>query len=232
MQISVNQYRDFLVTHILFAIICGVVLFFMNNVAIGQKLLGLTLLYNITIPVMAQRRGHRLWLQIWQFALPFSIFNIFPDWFLSQELGVLVYPNEGVFKIGTISGYMPFLWFIPVFLILYVGCVVERWFNPALAWVSVLLLTLFTFSLSEHCFQLLGSWHAQNIHYTIGNAAVYVLIAELILMITAFAWFKAIKDHGWARKIVAAFMLMIVYMGSLVFFYFLLEVVWMMPGNG
>jgi hypothetical protein len=43
--------------------------------------------------------------------------QIWPDWFLSAQLEILVFPEDGLFKIGTVSGYMLFLWAIPFFII-------------------------------------------------------------------------------------------------------------------
>ncbi|HRI26563.1 MAG TPA: hypothetical protein PK239_04070 [Chitinophagales bacterium] len=216
--------RHFTLFHAAFTVACLIVLP-LPGAAIGIKLLALTLLYHVCFPWIAYRKQDIMWRQLWQFYLPFGIFNIFPDWFLSAHLQTLYYPDtEGVFKIGTIGGYMPFLWFIPMFVVTYIALMAEKKYGQPAALLHLMGIGLVIFGASEHGFKLLGSWHAQNVHFLIGNAAVYVLLAEAVLLLSAFYLFKLIAPHSAGVKALAAFWLMLLYMGSLVFFYFLVEV--------
>jgi len=112
--------RDFVIVHLIFSIICGIVLS-IPGMPIGIKLFILVIVYNIIIPLVGLWRKYTDWLNIWLFAFILSMLQIWPDWFLSAQLEVLVFPEDGLFKIGTVSGYMLFLWAIPFFIILFIG---------------------------------------------------------------------------------------------------------------
>jgi hypothetical protein len=56
-----------------------------------------------------------------------------------------------------------------------------------------------------------------------GNAAVYVLIAEMCLMLAVFWLFEQIEHTPILSKMIAAFTLMLFYFGSLCFWWFLVE---------
>jgi len=112
--------RDFAIVHLIFSIICGIILF-IPGIPIGIKLFILVIIYNIMVPLVGIWRKYSDWLNIWLFSFILSIFQLFPDWFLSAQLNVLVFPEDGLFKIGTVSGYMLFLWAIPFFIILFIG---------------------------------------------------------------------------------------------------------------
>jgi hypothetical protein len=190
---------------------------------IGQKLLLLTLSYNLAVPLWAYIQRYKTWQHLWQFAAAFGVFNIFPDWFLSAYLKTLYYPNEGIFKIGTIGGYMPFLWFVPIFMILFIGQVLKIQKGRKTAYWAILSISAITYVASEHSFQLLDSWHAINVRNLFGNAAIYVLIAEMFLMLAAFWLFEQVENQSLLAKIVAAFSLMLFYFGSLCFCWFWVE---------
>ncbi|OWY22310.1 hypothetical protein C7N43_14200 [Sphingobacteriales bacterium UPWRP_1] len=208
--------------HIAFTVVCCMVLP-LPGMAIGAKLLLLTVFYQLAVVGVAFVKKQQLWQQLWWFYMPFGWFNIFPDWFLSAWLKVLYYPNEGIFKIGTIGGYMPFLWFIPMFMLTCITLETEKKHNHPVSLLVMLIAGMLVFGLSEHCFKLLGSWHAQNVNILLGNAAVYVLLSEAVLLISGYYLFKAVQHQPVWVKIPAAFALMLLYMGSLVFFYFVVE---------
>ena len=112
--------RDALLIHLVFGLICVIVLLFPAEIGIGLKMLILVLIYNFALPVFALARGRRAWIEIWLFAFILSLFQVFPDWFLSAQLNILAFPEDGFRKIGTVSLYMAGLWAIPVFIIIYV----------------------------------------------------------------------------------------------------------------
>lgn len=218
--LSTDQ-RDFLWLHLGFGALCAGVLA-VGLMPIGQQLLLLVLCYNVAVPMVAVWRQHRTWLPIWYFAFVFGLFNIFPDWFLAAYLQVLVFPDEGVFKIGPIAGYMPGLWFIPIYILLYVGQYLRQRTGAYGAACGVLCLGMAMFWPTEQFFKDLGSWHAQGV-CTVGQAAIYVLCAEALLSVAAFGVFSVVRQQHWLLKTAAAFGLMLVYMGSLIFFYFIIE---------
>jgi hypothetical protein len=216
-----NQVKDFIIVNLVFTGLCVLVLAGLS-LPIGQALFGLCSCYVLMILGVIFFRKYQDWTNIFQFAFAFGLFNIFPDWVLSAHLKTLVYPEEGIFKIGTIGGYMPFLWFIPMFMILWGFNYLKSQSSRRGAYLMITAIGFVTFLLSEHCFKIMGSWYAaESVKNTIGNAAVYVLISEFMLIIYACFLFEMVEKKPFLAKIIAAFTLMILYMGSLIFWWFL-----------
>jgi hypothetical protein len=63
-------------------------------------------IYNVMIPLVGYLKDHREWIAMWFFAFVLSLVMIWPDWFLSTQLAVLAFPDDGFFMIGPVSGYM------------------------------------------------------------------------------------------------------------------------------
>ncbi len=113
--------RDAVYLHLFFAIAATLMLTLPLGISVGWRLCVLVLLYNVLVPLTAWLRQHPDWLTLWLFLLPLSLWQIFPDWFLSAVLGVLVFPDTGAPKIGNIPIFMAGLWTIPLFIIIFLG---------------------------------------------------------------------------------------------------------------
>lgn len=214
--------KDAILVHGVFTLVCGLVIFVFRDIPIGQRLLFLVALYNIGMPAWGMWRKDAKWTDLWIFTFILSLFQVFPDWFLSAQLHILVFPEDGCFKIGTVSGYMAGLWTIPLFIIVFTGDRIrERASRPA-AYGGVAVLSLLIFGGSEAFLWLLPSWYARNVAM-IGHVAVYILIPEIILGVSAYYCYQAIKSKPLWMKIPAAFLVMQLYLGSAAFFYFLIE---------
>ena len=224
LSILTQNERDFLLLHLVFGVGCALALLAPMDVSSGVRMLILVLSYNLMISFWGLRRGYDDWLSLWFFALVLSLFQIFPDWFLSAQLGILAFPEDGLFKIGTVSGYMGGLWVIPIILIVYIGRRMEARFSRAKACFGVGLASLLIFGASEQTSWTLSAWYAQNV-IMVGHAAVYILIPEIILGLSAFFCFQQIETKSHWLKIPAGFLLMQLYLGSAVFFYFLVEII-------
>ena len=213
--------RDFVIVHLIFSIICGLVLY-LPGIPIGIKLFILVIIYNIMVPLVGIWRKYSDWLNIWLFSFILGMLQIWPDWFLSAQLNILVFPEDGLFKIGTVSGYMLFLWAIPLFIILFIGHWINEHNSLNTTYIIVALMSLLIFGISEMTIWTIGSWHAQNVTM-IGNAAIYIFIPEIILGVSTYYCYSLIEDKNHLVKIPAAFIVMLLYLGSAAFFYFLFE---------
>lgn len=78
------------------------------------------------------------------------------------------------------------------------------------------------FSLAEQSMWMLQSWYAQNV-VMIGHIALYIIVPEIILGLSTYYFYELIKEKNHGYKIPLAFIVMILYLGSAVFFYFLIE---------
>jgi hypothetical protein len=216
-----TEERDAIIFHVCYSVLClGVLL--VPGLEIGIKLFILMALYTIALPVTAKLRGYNHWINIWLFAMILSVFQVFPDWFLSRQLGVLVFPEDGFLKIGTVSGYMAGLWTIPVFIIVYVsGRIGERVSSRAAYWAAAVL-ALVIFVASEETVWMLPSWYARNV-IMVGHTAVYIVIPEIILGVSCRYAFEQTREKSNWLKLPATFSVMLLYLGAAAFFYFVFE---------
>ena len=214
--------QDFLIIHLVFAAICVSALVIPTSGYMGIKLFILVLIYNLIIPLFGYLRHHREWISIWLFVFILSLFQIWPDLFLSAELDILVFPEDGFIKIGTVSLYMAGLWAIPLFLILFTGLHFHESYSKLKIYFIIALLSLIIFGSAEQTIWMLQSWYAQNVTM-IGHLAIYIIIPEIILGITTFYGYKQIQNKNQLFKIPVAFLIMLLYLGSATFFYFLIE---------
>ncbi len=220
-QSLIREELDAIIFHAAFSVMCLPVLL-IPGCEIGVKLFMLVALYNVALPLTAKLRGHDLWINIWLFALILSVFQVFPDWFLSHQLGILVFPEDGFPKFGTVSGYMAGLWAIPVFMIVYASVRVGERLSPRAGYLAAALLALVIFIGSEETVWMLPSWYARNVAM-VGHVAVYIVIPEIILGISCLYAFRQIREKRNWRKIPAAFLVMLLYLGAAAFFFFLVE---------
>ena len=96
---STKSTRDFIIVHLIFTGLCFAVLIIPIPLAIGFKLFILVASYNLMIPLVGLFRKYNDWVKLWIFVFLISLFQIFPDWFLSAQLNVLVFPEDRFFKI-------------------------------------------------------------------------------------------------------------------------------------
>jgi len=192
-------------------------------IAIGIKLFILVAGYNLLIPLVGLFRKYSEWVKLWVFVFLISLFQIWPDWFLSAQLNILVFPEDGLFKIGTVSGYMAGLWAIPLFLLCFIGLKLQENFSRFTALIVVGLISLSIFVFSEQTMWMLQSWYPQNVTLLFDHLAVYIIIPEVILGLSTFYYFQKTKNQHYLMLIVVAFGIMLLYLGSVSFFYFLFE---------
>ncbi len=189
----------------------------------GYKFALLTLFFHLSLVILSLSFRWFTPFHIWKFLVPLSFFMIFPDWFLSDVLGVLVFPPDGFLKIGTVAGYMAGLWVIPLFVIVYTGIKLEERsvsIFGAVFWIA--LLSLIIFGGSEATSWMLNSWYAQNVKMYHG-IAIYVLVPEMILGVSAYLAYQGFSQSPFFIQIGIGFLIMILYVGSLSFFYLLIE---------
>ncbi len=215
--------RFFILFHVIFIIITLIVLLLPPELKIGIKLFILVLTYNIGALSIGLIAHDTLWLRIFIFSFFISVFQVFPDWFLSAELNVLMFPEDGLFKIGTVSGYMFGLWTIPLFIIIFVGVKSSESLSKMSAGVIVIFLTLLIFGTSEATIWMIGSWYPQNVATLFNHLAIYIIPAELILGISSYYTFMQIKTKKLHYFLSLSFIIMLLYLGSASFFYFSIE---------
>jgi len=215
--------KDFVLIHVVFAVIVALTLLIPFQAAISGKLLVLVIVYNGLIVVEFYAKGYEDWKSIWIFTLILSLLMVFPDWYLAETLGALQFPDDGFPMIGgAIPLYMAGLWSIPFFIILFIGKEVQSRKSERMAYGIVSIVTVLIFVLVELTLVYLPSWTATVIGMT-GNLAWYIVIPELFLGLSAFICYNFVKAKKIWMTILGAFTVMILYIGSASFFYFIIE---------
>lgn len=214
--------RDVVYVHLLFAFVAAAVLLFPATVGISARLLVVVIAYNVMIPLVALQRGHTEWIRIWLFAFALSILQIWPDWYLSAELGVLAFPDDGVLMIGTVPAYMAGLWAIPLFTIIYVGQLVQKQWADKWVLVIVGALTLAIFGSAEATMWMLPSWYAVGVTM-IGHVAVYIIVPEIVLGLSTYITYDIVRERPLWMIAIAAVLVMILYLGCAVLSFFMIE---------
>ena len=152
----------------------------------GWRLTALVLVWWCALPAFALRRGHADWIAVWPFLAATSVFQVLPDWFLAEGLGVLVFPDDGSPRIGAVSAYMAGLWTIPLFLTWWCArAAAERRGEPAGTLVAGLVALLIFGASEAFSRSLLGSWYAKDVTMW-GDVALYVLVPEALLGIATW----------------------------------------------
>jgi hypothetical protein len=218
-----RAWRDALLLHFLFAAAAVGVFWALRAPDLGWGILGLVALYNLLLPLIASRGGHRDWMEIWVFLLPLSVLQVLPDWVLSQQFGTLVFPDLGGPRIGTVPAYMAGMWVIPLFWVLWLA---------GRSGLTAAILALLIFAGAEWAAQPLHLWHGQHVAQIFG-VAEYVLVPELLLgWVTAYA-FEQTRESNPLVRVGAAVCVTTFYTGALVLAYFLSEHVGLrMPLHG
>jgi hypothetical protein len=134
-----------------------------------------------------------------------------------------VFPNDGFFKIGPVSGYMLGLWTIPIFSIIYLGFILMENYKLKYVVIFTSVLSLLIFGISEMSIWMIGSWYPQNVTTLFGHLAIYIIIPEVILGSSSFLIYKFIEKKHLLINIIFAFFIMIFYLGNSCFFYLLFE---------
>ncbi|MFW9807728.1 MAG: DUF6989 domain-containing protein [Candidatus Thorarchaeota archaeon] len=215
--------REFLEIHVIFAVLVALTLFLPITGPISGKLLLLVMVYNGLIMLQGFRVGYEDWMRIWIFSFILSLLMVFPDWYLAETLGALQFPIDGFPMIGgVIPIYMAGIWAIPFFIILFAGIQVQQRKSITQAYGVVVILSLLIFGIAELTLVYLPSWTATVVGMT-GNLAWYIIIPEALLGLSAFICFNIIRDKKIWMNLTAAFIVMIFYIGSASFFYFIIE---------
>jgi hypothetical protein len=208
--------------HAAFAGVCALALAAPVGVAPGPRMAALVLGYHLAFLAFARARGRADWLDLWAFLLPLSLLQVLPDWFLSAQLGVLVFPEDGLPKLGTVAPYMAGLWVIPLLVTLLIARAVDRRYGAAAGLLAAGGVAVTIFAGAEATMWAIPAWHARGV-FTVLHIAVYVLPAELALGMAAHVAYAAVEGRRLPAKLVAALAVMLLYTGALSVSYLVIE---------
>lgn len=211
--------RHALIFHAAFAVLSIAVLAWGPG-STGMQVLGLVVLYNAVLPLIARWLDHQRWTRIWAFLLPLCVFQILPTGFMDTVLNAMTFPQRDVPMIGPVPLAMVGLWMVPLWLALYAGREASaRGIHGAwvAAGVSGLVLTV-----AELLAGAFPYWQSEGVH-TLGPIAVYVVLPGF--MLGAAAYIAENRTRGEARlvRIMAAATVAVFYLGALGSSYYFFE---------
>ena len=153
--------------------------------SLGWRVLGLVVFFHIGTVLLARRTGDELLWRSWCVLAPLSVLMVLPDWFLSAELGSLIFPDTGAPFIGTVPLFMAGMWTIALLPIVLVGSIVARRGGPVVGAVAAGGAGLVMFWGAELAAPLIPLWEPVGVTMVAGVAG-YVVMPEIVLSAAAF----------------------------------------------
>lgn len=180
-----------------FAILAVVVLLLPGG-SLGPRVLALVVLYHCAVVVLAPHDGdlRRMWLVL----APLSLLMVLPDWFLSQELATLYFPDTGSPFLGTVPIFMAGLWTIALLPVMLLAESAERARGVATGFVTASAVGLLVFTAAEWMAPGIPLWEPRNVA-TLAGVAPYVLVPELGLAVATYA---LVRGAGRRPKVATA----------------------------
>jgi hypothetical protein len=216
-----QEHRFVLWFHAGFALLAGLALA-LPVAPLGMRILALVVLYNIAFPILTRHSAYAQTRKLWEYLLPLSILMTLPDWFLSDVLRVLIFPETGSPFIGTVPLFMAGMWVIPLFIIVYCGQQTEERYGRPTALFAVAAISLVMFGGAEATLWAVPIWYAQNVTQ-VAHVALYVLVPEIALGVTAYLAYMQTRHAFRSLQLLSAWVVMCLYLGHLCLFYLLIE---------
>jgi hypothetical protein len=177
-----RTWRPWLLLNGAFAVLAAAALL-LPGPAQGWRVLALVVGYHVATAIAS--RGDPTLRRSWLILAPLSVLMVLPDWFLSAELGVLYFPDNGGPFIGSVPLAMAGMWTIALMPVVGVGiAAADR--NGAAAGVGAAgLAGLVMFTAAEFAAPAIGLWEPVGVAMT-GPVATYVVLPEVVLSICAY----------------------------------------------
>lgn len=177
--------------------------------------------YNVVLPVSFFRAGERAVVDLWTFLLPVSFFQLLPDWYLVVVQETLVFPTaQAAFPVPL---FMAGLWTLPLMMTTAAGIWAEWEWGPRVGYAAALAVGLLVFGGGELALTTLDVWRPQNVA-ELGGVAYYILPAELLLVAGTLYAYRTVRDASLWRRLVAAPLVALFYLGAATTSYLLVEV--------
>ncbi len=215
---TARTFGQLALVYLAFAGVVTAAIFMSPSVPLGLGILASVLFFNVIFPLAAIVGQHHEWLRLWIFLVPLSVMMVLPDWFLSSQLDVLHFPSTGSPYIGTVPIFMAGMWTIPLVLVIWLADHLKGWNSYLVAGV----VSAVMFLGSEALVWKLPIWQAQNV-WQIEHVAIYLIVPELVLGMSTLAAYRWGGRRGILGRLLAAYLVMIIYLGHVAGFYFLFE---------
>jgi hypothetical protein len=164
---------------------------------------------------VATRAGTDPWLRrAWAVLAPLSVVMVLPDWFLSEVLGVLRFPDTGGPFLGTVPVAMAGMWTIALLPVVGIALAVGLRRGPAAGRWTAAGAGLLLFSAAERLAPALPLWEPVGVREVAG-VAVYVVLPEVVLSVCAYALVAARGRLSGGETAALTVLLPFTYLGML-----------------
>lgn len=154
--------------------------------ALGWRVLILVVVFHLGVVILARRTGDPLIWRAWAVLAPMSVLMVLPDWYLSAELGTLVFPDTGAPYIGTVPLFMAGMWTIALMPIVWVTTLVARHVGVVAGVGVAAVVGVMFFWAAELVAPSIPLWEPVGVTMFAG-VALYVLLPEMVLSAASFA---------------------------------------------
>jgi hypothetical protein len=153
--------------------------------SLGWRVLFLVVIFYLGVVILARKTGDPLLWHAWVVLAPMSVLMVFPDWYLSAELGTLVFPDTGAPYIGTVPLFMAGMWTIALMPIVWVTTLVARRFGVVAGVGVAAVVGAVFFWAAELVAPSIPLWEPVGVTMFAG-VALYVLLPEMVLSAASF----------------------------------------------
>ncbi|MDQ1249697.1 MAG: hypothetical protein QG597_4073, partial [Actinomycetota bacterium] len=152
---------------------------------LGVRILVLVLTFHVGVVAMARRTRDRVLMTAWAVLAPMSLLMVLPDWFLSAQVGSLVFPDTGGPFIGTVPLFMAGMWTIALLPVVLTGLVVGGRHGVTIGAATAAGVGFALFWAAEVAAPLIPLWEPVGVAM-VGGIASYVIVPELVLSAAAY----------------------------------------------
>jgi hypothetical protein len=193
----------------------GTVAILLDPPAKGWAVLAVSIGGCVGLVVVARAERRADWLLALGVLIPISVFQLFPDWFLSAGLGTLRFPDTGGLRVGhAIPLAMCGMWALPLFVVVLAAG--DRVGRGALA-------ALVVFAATELAAPSLHLWEPAGDVTKVLGVAVYVLPAEAVLGAATVYAVRTVRERSLGVRLLAAAAVSTTYTGALALSWFLVD---------
>jgi hypothetical protein len=180
--------------------------------ALGLRITAIVVAFHVGM--LALGRWAPGWTTAWAVLAPLSVLLVLPDWFLSAELGTLVFPDTGAPFVGTVPVFMAGMWTMALFPLVLLGDAVESRGRPRAALVAVAVAGLALFWAAELLAPVIPLWEPVGVRL-VGGVAAYVLPAEVVLAVAGWLLVRDVDSRPRVRTRAGVVLLPFCYLGLL-----------------
>jgi hypothetical protein len=182
--------------------------------SLGLRVLLLVVAFQVGVVLLAQQTGDRILLRAWLVLAPLSVLMVLPDWFLSAEVGSLLFPDTGAPFIGTVPLFMAGMWTIALLPVVLIGIVVADRRGMMAGAAAAAVAGLLLFWAAEVAAPMIPLWEPIGASMVAG-IAIYVIVPEVVLSAAAFVIVATVGRVPLPATVALTALLPFTYLGML-----------------